>query len=304
MIENYRPISLTSITCKIMESIIRDQLMTYFQYNKLFNNHQYGFIKGRSAVMQLLKIMDDWVINLENGSHVDIIYTDFEKAFDKVPHRRLLSKLNAYGIDSKLVIWIEAFLCHRTQQVKINGVLSCSKHVLSGIPQGTVLGPLLFIIFINDMPEVCVNLSNIFLFADDAKIYKCISDRDDCKKLNMSCQNVFDWSEKWCMKLNVDKCKVLSIKSKTNTNFDYGFNKNNNYFVLEHVDCIKDLGVNIDSDLSFDAHISEKVNKAFQMLGIINRNFCDVHVDERTFLLLYKSMVRSQLEYAGTVWNP
>ena len=160
----------------------------------------------------------------------------------------------------------------------------------------------MFIIFINDLPEVCSNLSKIFLFADDAKVYKCISNMSDCGKLNDSGQCIFDWSEKWCMKLNVDKCKILSIKGKDENKFNYTFSKDNNSFTLEHVDHIKDLGVIIDRDLSFDLHISEKVNKAFQMLGIINRNFADI--DENTFLLLYKAMVRSHLEFAGSVWNP
>src|SRR6188508_2279755 len=106
-----------------MESIIRDQVMTYFLTNKLFNNYQYGFIKGRSTALQLLTIIDDWLINLENGNQVDIVYTDFEKAFDKVPHQRLLSKLKYYGVDEQLILWVEAFLCFRTQRVKINGSL-------------------------------------------------------------------------------------------------------------------------------------------------------------------------------------
>src|SRR6266516_6690477 len=145
-----------------MESIIRVQMMNYFLSNKLFNEYQYGFIKGRSVVLQLLKIIDDWLVNLENGSQTDVIYTDFEKAFDKVPHKRLLCKLLSYKVDKKLIAWIEAFLYHRMQQVKINGVLSVSKSVLSGIPHGNVLGPLLFIIFINDLLEVCSNLNRIF----------------------------------------------------------------------------------------------------------------------------------------------
>ena len=160
----------------------------------------------------------------------------------------------------------------------------------------------MFIIFINDLPEVCSNLSKIFLFADDAKVYKCISNMSDCEKLNDSGQCIFDWSEKWCMKLNVDKCKILSIKGRDENKFNYTFSKDNNSFTLEHVDHIRDLGVTIDRDLSFDLHISEKVNKAFQMLEIINRNFSDI--DENTFLLLYKAMVRSHLEFAGSAWNP
>src|SRR5437867_5092514 len=107
-----------------MESIIRDQMMDYFLSNKLFNEYQYGFIKGRSVVLQLLKIIDGWLVNLENGNQIDVIYTDIEKTFDKVPHKRLLMKLTSYRVHEKLIAWIEAFLCNRMQQVKINGVLS------------------------------------------------------------------------------------------------------------------------------------------------------------------------------------
>ena len=228
-VENYRPISLTCITCKLMESLIRDQVMQFFMHHKLFSSCQYGFINGRSTMLQLLKIMDEWTSSLEAGGQIDVIYTDYEKAFDKVPHKRLLSKLSSYGLPDELVKWIEAFLCSRTQRVRINGAFSEKKPVLSGIPQGSVLGPLLFIIYINDLPSVCEELCKIFLFADDSKLYKHITTEEDYLNLKQSCQNVFNWSEQWLMRLNTAKCKILTITKNSNYIHLY------DYMVLLHV---------------------------------------------------------------------
>jgi hypothetical protein len=186
-------------------------MMDYFLANSLFSDKQYGFIKGRSTCLQPLKVVDDWVKSLEDGGQIDVIYTDFEKAFDKVPHQRLVSKLYTYGLDADLMNWIKGFLSLRTQRVKINGVISGFKPVLSGIPQGSVLGPLLFVIFINDLPLSCSLLSELFLFADDAKLFKCIKNVDDFNLLNKCCKDLFTWSENWLKKLNISKCKVLSV---------------------------------------------------------------------------------------------
>ena len=303
-IDNYRPISLTCICCKLMESLVRDIVMKHFLANNLFSDKQYGFIKGRSTVLQLLKLTDDWTKALDDNEQVDIIYTDFEKAFDKVPHRRLISKLQAYGLSDSVIDWIRAFLTSRFQQVRLNGVTSDQKPVLSGIPQGSVLGPLLFVIYINDLPSVCGNSSNLFLFADDAKLYKCFKNMNDYLSLNNVCRELFSWSERWLMKLNISKCKVLSLgRGSSIINYDYGFVAPEGGFVsLEHEHLMKDLGVFIDPDLTFDEHIHEKINVANKMLGIIRRNFVDL--DKNSFLLLYKCLVRSHLEYAGSVWNP
>lgn len=301
---NYRPISLTCISCKILESIIRDHLMNHFTSNNLFSKKQFGFISGRSTVLQLLNVVDKWTQDLETGGQIDIVYTDFEKAFDKVPHQRLLSKLVSYGVHCNLIKWIEMFLCFRSYQVRINGKFSQCKAVASGIPQGSVLGPLLFVIYINDLDQFCGNNGELFLFADDAKLFKHIQSMHDSYVLNTLCQNLFSWSEKWLMKLNIDKCKVLTITLNKNL-LDYKYSidtMNSGTVVLERVYCMKDLGVNIDSDLNFKDHIYEKIKKAYQMLGIINRNFSNL--DRFSFLLLYKSMVRSHIEYANVVWSP
>jgi hypothetical protein len=210
-----------------------------------------------------------------------------------------------YGSNDLLINWIEAFLTSRTQSVKINGKISGCKPVLSGIPQGSVLGPILFVIFINDLPMTCRDLSKMFLFADDAKLYKCITNIDDFNVLNQCVKDVYSWSESWLMKLNIAKCKVLSVcrNSSKVVKYNYGFDVPNQGFVaLDHECIIKDLGVSMDSELTYNDHIYEKINMANKMLGIISRNFKDL--DKASFLLLYKCMVRSHLEFADSVWNP
>ena len=303
-VTNYRPIALTSIICKTMESIIRDHIMDHFTKNNLFSNKQFGFIKGRSTVLQLLNVLDAWTASLDNGGNIDAIYTDFEKAFDKVPHIRLLSKLKAYGITDEIVAWIQDFLCNRNQRVRVNGKFSAWHKVLSGIPQGSVLGPLLFIIYINDLVELCEKNANIFLFADDAKLFKHITCQADQVALQESCNALSNWSNQWLLPLNITKCILLRIGKSNNypnTN-DYYLTLRNITSKLSVVTSVKDLGVIIDDRLNFNEHIHTKINKAYSILGIIKRNF--KHMDSYTFTKLYKTMVRSHLEYAESVWAP
>ena len=301
-VNNYRPVSLTCICCKIMESVIRDEIFKFFIENKLFSNLQFGFIKGRSTVLQLLKVLDEWTKFLELGGQVDVIYTDFEKAFDKVPHRRLINKLKSYKINKNIIDWIEAFLTTRKQRVKINGVFSQWQKVISGVPQGTILGPLLFIIYINDLINNCSKGSKLYLYADDAKIFKHIVKDEDVVILQEDVHEVKEWADINLLKLNIIKCKVLSYGKSANINSDYYIKCDDVLHKLEKLDSITDLGVVFDNQLKFDLHINEKVKKAYSILGIINRNF--KFLTTSTFILLYKSMVRSHLEYANCVWSP
>ena len=168
---NYRPVSLTSIICKILESIIREELLGHLRANNLISEHQYGFMPGRSCTLQLLDVLNSWTDGLDNkGRSIDIIYTDLKKAFDLVSHKGLVHKLPAFGIGIVLINWISAFLSGRLQKVRVGLETSSWTPVTSGVPQGSVLGPVLTILYINDL-VLNLNNSTAKLFADDAKIF-------------------------------------------------------------------------------------------------------------------------------------
>ena len=194
---NYRPVSLTSIVCKVFESFVRDALNNHIVSNKLLSSEQFGFCKGRSCVTQLLNVLNTWFYYLDNNIPVDAIYLDFQKAFDSVPHKRLIEKLRGYGIRDNLLSWIESFLSSRSQYVSVNGYNSKSIPVTSGVPQGSVLGPTLFIYYINDLPGLCEALCKIF--ADDTKTFKPIKCSEDSCKIQRTLNALSAWSEKWLL---------------------------------------------------------------------------------------------------------
>jgi len=304
-VNNYRPISLTNVVCKIMESIIRDHIMKYFLDNDLFSKKQYGFLKGRSTVLQLLSIIDDWTLKLDSGGQIDCVYLDFEKAFDKVPHRRLISKLHSYGINIGILLWIKDFLDKRQFRVTVNGKTSSWNDVISGIPQGSILGPLLFIIYINDMLEFSSDShTKVYVYADDTKLYRHILQQEDQDEMQNIMHRLKNWTDEWLLKLNVDKCckMTYTVNPSTVCDTNYYIENCNIHCELAKVDSVKDLGVGFDTKLTFLDHMNEKVKKAYSILGIIKRNF--IYLDKDSFVLLYKAMVRPHLEYAGSVWCP
>ena len=267
--ENYRPISLTSIVCKIMESLIKEYVMDHIRANILLSSRQYGFISGRSTVTQLLRYLNSCAETIVNGGVTDTIYLDFAKAFDTVPHLRLIGKLKSYGIEGDILKWIRAFLSGRTQVVKVNGEESLPALMLSGIPQGSVLGPLLFVLYINDLPGN-IN-SETFLFADDTKTFREIISREDSIALQRDIDSLELWTKKWLLDFNIDKCHVLTLGKFENIQHTHRYTICHNE--LEHVFVEKDLDVTFDSDLKFEDHISAKVNKANAIAGLIRRSF-------------------------------
>jgi hypothetical protein len=261
---NYRPVSLTSIVCKVMESLLRDHIMSYLTINKLISNRQYGFMKGRSTAMQMLHMLDKWTEYLESGGQIDTIYTDFEKAFDKVPHRRLMNKLRTFGLNPKIVQWMKSFLMDRKQCVRVNGKYSRWMPVISGIPQGTILGPLMFLVYINDMPDIFNGDVEAYLFADDAKLFKFIKVANDQLILQNNIDELVKWSDRWLMKLSVKKCRQKPFGRDINSKYDYTITVNQNAVSLGTDEYITDLGVILDEELKFSHHIHEKIKKSIQ----------------------------------------
>ena len=284
-----------------MERMIRDAVIQHMNTNNLFSSAQQGFIKGKSCTTQLLEFLEDVSQALDEGDDVDVIYLDFKKAFDKVPHRRLLVKLQGYGIQGKVLDWIQEFLTEWKQRVVINESESEWSDVTSGIPHGRFLGPTLFLVYINDMPDVINAL--IKLFADDAKVYNRVKQNEQSadNHVQSSLNRGVNWANTWSMRFNFTKCHHMHIgKYKTGTK--YTMQDGNDTFELETVKSEKDLGVTIDCNLSFRDHINSKVNLAYRNLGIIFRTL--TFLEEETFLHLYKSLVRPHVDFSTPNWSP
>ena len=209
---NYRPVSLTSQIGKMFERILKDDLVNYLESNSLLYDSQHGFRKNKSCLTNLLEFLHVVTEGLDKGEPIDVIYLDFSKAFDKVPHKRLMLKLKAMGIGGRVSKWIEAWLGNRRQRVVLNGEFSEWEEVTSGVPQGSVLGPILFLLFINDLDEGIIN--RILKFADDTKVIGRVGTQDQIMELRQDIHKLIDWSMDWQIMFNVEKCKVMHLGNK------------------------------------------------------------------------------------------
>ena len=194
---------------KLIESIIREQLWDFLNKHKALNPCQHGFVKHKSCFTNLLVSHDKWTAALDAGLSVDTIYLDYSKAFDSVPHLHLLSKLQAYGIQGNLLKWIKNFLIGRQQKVILNGSSSKWINVTSGVPQGSVLGPLLFILYVNDITDGVQ--STLEMFADDSKLYRAIHNQHDTEILQRDLNFISNWSKLWLLDFNTTKCSIMHL---------------------------------------------------------------------------------------------
>ncbi len=294
--DNYRPISLTSNVCKLMESIIYDNIYSHCSECKLFSNVQHGFRKSMSTATNLLEMNNDITKLLDEGNCVDLITIDFSKAFDKISHSKLLHKLDKYGICSNVHNWINSFLKNRSFRVSVGDCFSKSYDIPSSVPQGSKLGPLMFLLYVNDISDL-FKYAKIKMYADDLSIYAPVNNEND----NMALQNELDKLCKWCaiwsLSINYKKCNLIHM-GYNNPNLPYHLNDT----LLSVSNCERILGVLVDDNLSFSDHIYSCVKKANRISNLILANVYNL---ENSLLIdLYKTYCRPYLDYVSTVYSP
>jgi len=295
LVSNYRPVSLTAITCKIMERIIVQSLKAFMLTNNLISSNQYAYLAGRSCQAQLISFVNKLIADKCAKSQIDTVYIDFSKAFDSVVHKKLMFKLKCIGFSNQLLTWTESFLNNRFQYVRIGKSVSDMSHVKSGVPQGSVLGPFLFLIYINDILE----FSNVtpFAFADDLKSCSRIRNTDDCKNFQKYLNRINTWSKDWQMALAPNK-RAVSYSRACPLNFQYKLDD----ILIPRVIIITDLGIEFQSNLCFTAHINKICRKALILSLMIFKHFCSK--DPLLLFKAFKIYVRPVLESCSCLWNP
>ncbi|CAH8546979.1 unnamed protein product [Dicrocoelium dendriticum] len=292
---NYRPVSLTSVVVKLLEKLVRDSLECHLNRFNLLSSAQHGFRKGFSCLTNSLVAREAWAEAVDNGHVVDVLFVDFSKAFDKVPHLRLSHKLRSYGVSGRALHWVSAFLLGREQCVRVGRSLSFKQAVLSGVPQGSVLGPMLFSIYVNDLPGE-LGVSSL-LFADDLKLWNVVNVPGGSEAIQRALDRLWDWSTLWLLPINQAKCSVLRI----------GATFPPSSYVLCGVELPLvsnqiDLGVVHSSSLYSGDNWKKAASRGFRMLWLIRRSFGVLTAD--IFVKLFSAFVRPHLEYCVQACAP
>lgn len=296
-VSNYRGVAILPTIGKLLEKLVCVRLTK--DMSDAIASAQHGFLRGRSTTTNLMEFANYALKVIESGSQVDAIYTDIRKAFDQINHRFLIQKLKELGVHECLLDWIKSYLENRVQRVKILGWKSAEFSVPSGIPQGSHLGPLLFILFFNDA-TLSFRSAKLGVFADDLKMYMKVKTIDDALCLQQDVNAFSEWCKRNALTLSIDKCKCMTFHRKNEPIlYDYTIDG----AVVGRVRKIRDLGVILDEKLDFNSHIASKVSKAYSMLGFLKRVCADFR-KVKALTSIYNAHVRSHLEYASVLWNP
>lgn len=297
IISNYRPISILNIFSKIFERIVYNNIFSVIMQG--IPPEQHGFVKGRSTLSNLTIFTSDILSGMSTSGQVDAIYTDFEKAFDRVDHIILLKKLQELGIHGDLMRWFCSYVSNRRQAVVVGGYKSDFVTVTSGIPQGSLLGPLLYISYIFDIKK-CFKYSKFLMYADDKKIYCNINSISDCVNMQKDLDRLSLYYIDNRIKVNIAKCVQITF-SRKNIPIIFSYKLNNE--IITKTNTVKDLGVILDKKLTFSEHIESITDKAYRNLGFVIRT-CKPFTDVNCIKILYYAYVRSILEYLSPIWNP
>lgn len=296
IVNNYRPISLLNCIAKLYEFVLYDKI--YEHVKNIISPKQHGFFRHRSIETNLATYVNKIQLAFEAGEQVDTIYTDFAKAFDKVNHDILLSKLLLFGLSDHLVNIISSYLINRMQFISYYGTNSKPFLATSGVPQGSNLGPLLFLIFVNDLPQKIS--TDCLLYADDLKLFKQIDNINDSLQLQKDIDIICDWSVQNKLPFNVNKCSIMTYSRAKNPKLHVYTMKGS---ILKRNKEIKDLGILFQPDLSFKNHVDCITSRSYKLLGFIKRatyDFKNIQVIKN----LYNSLLRSHLEFGSAIWNP
>ncbi len=292
----FRPISLLPVISKVLEKHLHLLISDHICEHSPLSDCQWGFQPGKSTFAALLSTTQDWFQLLEKGMEVGAVFFDFKKAFDTVPHQLLMDKLRDLGLNPQIVKWVQNYLANRRQQVVVNGVSSLPTRVASGVSQGSILGPLLFLVYIDDISTVNISDgSKIVLYADDILLYRPISSPGDLQYLQHDVDQLQDYATANYMTFNVSKCKFMLVsRRRQHVLPDPSVFLNGSR--LERIPTFKYLGLLLSADLSWSSHIENICSKAKRILGLLYRRFYK-NSDEKTLHQLYLSLVRPHLEY-------
>jgi hypothetical protein len=298
----YRPISLLSILSKLLERHVQHLLLDHIMEKNLISDSQWGFVSGRSTTSALLTVIDSWHRHLEAGREICAVFLDLQKAFDSVPHRNLLFVLQQMDVHPTLLKWTCSYLTSRVQRVVVNGATSSEVHAVSGVPQGSVLGPLFFLIYINSASDLGFSPgTHITLYADDILLSKPVICHEDFIGLQTDINSLFQWSTGRRLTFNQEKCKFMLVTRRRNPGDPPVLALGEH--AIAQVFQFKYLGVTVTSDLSWGKHIHILCTRAKRMLGLLYRTFY-LNTSATSLLQLYISLIRPCLEYACQVWNP